>query len=215
MPARGKRGHFSRVRKSQRAVHVAIRRATLEKHQVGDWWSFRRAGINRSVAINEAELQLLLDRTAIGDVQLRYATGVDTRDWALFRACFTDEVEIDSSAAGPARRWNANEWVELVRRTIDGMAATQHIITNQVITIDGDEATCVAYVQARHHLQNETGENDQVTYGYYTNRLVRTAGNWKIRARKLTIVSNQGNMELFDLARRRVDEAEGRGSSKK
>lgn len=130
------------------------------------------------MAIDEDKLQFLLDRTAISDVQLRYATGVDTRDWRLFRSCFTDEIETDfSSAAGsPPQRVKADDWVELVRRTINGMKATQHMITNQVITLNGDEATCVAYVQARHHLPNETGGSDQVMYGYYTNRFVRTAG---------------------------------------
>ena len=89
------------------------------------------------------------------------------------------------------------------------------MITNQVITLNGDEATCVAYVQARHHLPNETGGSDQVMYGYYTNRLVRTAGGWKIRARKLTVTWNEGNMHIFELARRRLDEAEGRQREKR
>jgi SnoaL-like domain len=165
------------------------------------------------MTIDESKLRFLLDRAAIIDVQLRYALGVDMRDWALFRSCFTDEIEIDSSsAARPPQRWKADEWVELVRRTIDGMKTTQHIITNQIITIDHDEATCIAYVQARHHLPNESGENDQNTYGYYTNHLVRMPSGWKIRARKLTITSNEGNMDLFELARRRLAEAEGRGS---
>jgi 3-phenylpropionate/cinnamic acid dioxygenase small subunit len=164
------------------------------------------------MAIGQDNLQLLLDRTAISDVQLRYATGVDTRDWPLFRSCFTDEIETDFSSVGgsPPQRIKADDWVERVRRTIDGLQATQHMITNQVITLNGDEATCVAYVQARHHLPNETSGSDQVMYGYYTNRFVRTAEGWKIRARKLTVLWNEGNMDIFELARRRLDEVEGR-----
>ncbi len=164
------------------------------------------------MAIGEDNLQCLLDRTAISDVQLRYATGVDTRDWPLFRSCFTDEIEIESSSAvgSPPQCIKADDWVERVRRTIDGMKATQHMITNHVITLNGDEATCVAYVQARHHLPNETSGSDQVMYGYYTNRFVRTADGWKIRARKLTVLWNEGIMDIFELARRRLDEAEGR-----
>jgi 3-phenylpropionate/cinnamic acid dioxygenase small subunit len=164
------------------------------------------------MAIGEDNLQCLLDRTAISDVQLRYATGVDTRDWPLFRSCFTDEIETDvSSAVGsPPQRIKADDWVARVRRIINGMKATQHMITNHVITLNGDEATCVAYVQARHHLPNETSGSDQVMYGYYTNRFVRTADGWKIRARKLTVLWNEGNMDIFEVARRRLDEAEGR-----
>jgi SnoaL-like domain len=169
------------------------------------------------MAIDEDKLQFLLDRAAISDVQLRYATCVDLRDWPLLRSCFTDEIEtgfaIASGSAPP--RIKADDWVGLVRRTISGMQATQHVITNHVITLDGDEATCVASVQARHHLPNETGGSDQVMYGYYTNRFVRTRDGWKIRTRQLTVTWNEGNMHIFELARRRLDEAEGRTREKR
>jgi hypothetical protein len=95
------------------------------------------------------------------------------------------------------------------------MAATQHMITNHVITLEGDHATCVAYVQARHHLPNEKGNSDQVTYGYYTNRLVRTVEGWKIRGRKLTVRWNEGNMHIFELARPSVRRSGGPHSREK
>jgi hypothetical protein len=47
-------------------------------------------------------------------------------------------------------------------------------------------------------------------YGYYTNRFVRTTDGWKIRACKLTVTWNEGNMHIFHLARGRLDEIEGR-----
>jgi hypothetical protein len=159
----------------------------------------------------EAKLRDLLDRAAISDVQLRYATGVDRHDWPLFRSCFTDEIEIDWPAGGSAPQLiKVDDWVERVRRTIDGMEATQHMITNQVITLDEDEAICVAYVQARHHLAGAEGGSDQVMYGYYINRFVRTHAGWKIRARRLTVLWNEGNMAIFELARQRLEERERR-----
>ncbi len=95
------------------------------------------------MAIDEKQLQALIDRAAISEVQIRYATGVDMRDWALYRSCFTDEIETDFSSAGGTtpQRMKADDWVEYARRTINGMKATQHMITNHVITLDGDEAT--------------------------------------------------------------------------
>ena len=162
------------------------------------------------MAIDENQLQFLLDRAAISDVQLRYATGVDMRDWPLYRSCFTDEIDTDFSSVvdRPPQHMKADDWVEFARRTINGMKATQHMITNHVITIEGDEATCVAYVQARHHLPNETGDADQTMFGYYTNRFVRTPDDWKIRACKLTVTWNSGNWGIFELARKRFEEAE-------
>ena len=169
------------------------------------------------MGIDENKLQFLLDRAAISDVQLRYATGVDMRDWPLYRSCFTDEIDTDFSSVvdRPPQRMKADEWVEFARRTINGMKATQHMITNHVITLDGDEATCVAYVQAHHHLPNDTGSSDQVMYGNYTNRFVRTPDGWKIRSCTLTVTFNEGNMHILELARRRLDEAEGRTREKK
>jgi hypothetical protein len=52
-------------------------------------------------------------------------------------------------------------------------------------------------------------------YGYYTNRFVRTPDGWKIRACKLTVTFNEGNMHILELARRRLDEAEGRTREKR
>ena len=168
------------------------------------------------MAIDENQLQFLLDRAAISDVLIRYATGVDTRDWPLLRSCFTNEIETDfATAVSAPPRIKADDWVELVRRTLSGIQATQHLITNHVITLDVDEATCVAYVQARHHLPNDRGGSAQVMYGYYTNRLVRTLDGWKIRTRKLTVIWNEGNMHIFELARRRLDDAQGRTREKK
>ena len=103
--------------------------------------------------MEDAKLQLLLDRAEISDVQLRYATGLDSRDWPLFRSCFTDEIETDFTSVfgGDPRKVSADRWTEAARRSLSGLKATQHMITNHVITIAGDDATCIAYVQARHY----------------------------------------------------------------
>ncbi len=58
--------------------------------------------------MDDTKLQLLLDRAEISDVQLRYATGLDSRDWPLFRTCFADEIETDfTSVFGSARARSA------------------------------------------------------------------------------------------------------------
>ena len=35
-------------------------------------------------------------RQDVADVLVRYATGIDRRDWALFRACFTEDCDVDA-----------------------------------------------------------------------------------------------------------------------
>ncbi len=165
--------------------------------------------------MDDAKLQLLIDRAAISDVQLRYATGLDTRNWALFRSCFTDEIDADFTSifGGVPRKVSADRWAEAARRSLSGLAATQHMITNHVITVDGDEALCVAYVQAQHYLPNDKGDGTLTMGGYYTNRFARTPQGWKIRACKLTLTWTTGNWHIFALARERFEEAEGRKGS--
>ena len=145
----------------------------------------------------------LLDRAEISDVQLRYATGTDSRDWELFRSCFAEEVEIDFSEGfgQPAVRMRADDWVRSTAPRMESFKATHHMITNLVITFDGeDRATCVAYVLASHHLPNATGDSDQTVYGYYTNRFERTADGWRIAGLKLTIRWMTGNFGIFQQA---------------
>lgn len=164
--------------------------------------------------MDDAKLQLLLDRAEISDVQLRYATGLDSRDWPLFRSCFTDEIETDFTSVfgGEPRRVSADRWTEAARRSLSGLKATQHMITNHVIEVAGDDATCIAYVQARHFLPNDAGDSTQTMFGYYTNRFTRTSAGWKIRACKLTVTWQTGNPQIFALATARLKAAE---SSKK
>ena len=160
--------------------------------------------------MDDAKLQLLLDRVEISDVQLRYATGLDSRDWSLFRSCFVDEIETDFTSVfgGDPRKVSAERWTEAARRSLSGLKATQHMITNHVITIAGDDATCIAYVQARHFLPNDSGDSTQTMFGYYTNRFIRTSAGWKIRACKLTLTCQTGNPHIFTLASARFKAAE-------
>ena len=57
--------------------------------------------------------QLVADEREISQTVIQYATGVDMRDWELYRNCFTDPVEIDFSCSGSLHRvMPVDEWVE-------------------------------------------------------------------------------------------------------
>ena len=134
--------------------------------------------------MDEKKIQTLLDRMEIIDVQTRYATGVDMRDRDLYRSCFTDEIDLDMSSMGmgEATRISADLWAGQAISLVSGFQSTQHIITNHVIIVDGDKATCVAYLQAQHF----NPESMWTVGGYYTNTLIRTPEGWKITKLKLT-----------------------------
>lgn len=156
--------------------------------------------------MSDAKLQELYDRLEIIDLLYQYGRGGDLGEWEGLRSVFTEEVEYDFSSleGAPPVKMRSDEWVAQARSLLTGMKATQHIITNHVINIKGDEATCIAYIHSQHYLPNETKEDTFLVGGYYTGHLVRTSQGWKIDKWKLNVTWTEGNRNLFTFARDRV-----------
>jgi SnoaL-like domain len=137
----------------------------------------------------------LLDREAIRETVYRYATGLDTKDFELYRSIFTDRVRIDFSSwngRAPAEV-DAEDWVDGVRVLFTGLDASQHSMTNPTVTVDGDTATCVMYMQAEHFLHSDRGDASFAIGGYYTDELVRSPAGWRLSAVALTVLWRRGN----------------------
>jgi hypothetical protein len=141
------------------------------------------------------QLRLLADRAEIADVIHRYATGLDRRDWRLYRDVFTDEFD-NYTNTGEIEHLTADAWVERWRPVFEGYDATQHLMGNNLFDVHGDEATCVTYVQARHVIVEGGVTEAYVIGGYYTNRFRRTATGWKIAVRQLTVTWSEGDRGL-------------------
>ncbi|MBP0017415.1 MAG: nuclear transport factor 2 family protein [Cyanobacteria bacterium SBLK] len=77
-----------------------------------------------------------------------------------------------------------------------GFDATQHIITNTLVNIDGSEAEAIAYVRATHRL----GDRFWIVGGYYTYQLEQQKRGWKIRSLKLTAQYEKGDRALLQQA---------------
>ena len=144
----------------------------------------------------------LMDDLAIREVLYGYAAGVDRRDWALFRDCFTDEVTVDLSSwnGRPAATLRADDWVAGVRAGISGFDATQHLTANHRVRVDGDRARCTSEVQATHVLGGER----VVLGGWYDTGLRRTPAGWRIASSTLHVTWREGREELFAEAARRT-----------
>ncbi len=102
----------------------------------------------------ESRIRRLEDRALISERVIRYAMGVDRRDWAMFAECFTDPVHADFSASGvPAADFARDDLVEMVRVPLSGFTATQHLSPNHVIEFDEhdpDRAICYSYDRRGH-----------------------------------------------------------------
>jgi len=123
-------------------------------------------------------------RQAVAEVLVRYATGIDRRDWELFRTCFTDDCEADYGDIGRWRGVDAiTEWME---ETHAACGHTMHRITNQAIAPAGDGVTARSYVDALVLGPDNTAGVQ--AFGFYDDVLTPTDGGWKIAKRSFTMV---------------------------
>jgi len=155
------------------------------------------------------------DVAAIVQTSYRYATGIDRRDWALYRSVFADVCEYDfSSWSGrPAAAMPADAWVDAVRSVNGNFDATQHVMTNHVVGfVDEDTAIGVNELQAQHWFSADTmrsfGRAPEAAWcllgGHYTNRYVRLDGTWRMDRCQLTVRWRTGDESIFGLARGRA-----------
>ncbi|OFB36793.1 polyketide cyclase [Mycolicibacterium sp. (ex Dasyatis americana)] len=124
------------------------------------------------------------DRADIVDVLVRYATGIDRRDWPLFRTVFTDDCVLDYGEIG---KWNGVDAVTEFMDQSHAMAGhTMHWLSNHAIAVDGDTATTRTYIDGLIMAQdNNSGVN---AVGFYDDELVRTPAGWRIARRRFTAV---------------------------
>jgi len=124
------------------------------------------------------------DRQDISELLVRYATGIDRRDWPLFRTVFTDDCELDYGEIGT---WQGVDAVTDFMDTTHAMAGhTLHRLTNQAITVEGDDATARTYIDAVIMFgDNQAGVN---AWGFYDDKIVRTTDGWRIARRRFTQV---------------------------
>ena len=121
------------------------------------------------------------DKEQIAEVLVRYATGIDSKDWPLFRSCWTDEIDVDYQQLG--RFTSADALTEVMTRLHENMGPTYHRLSNFVIALDGDRATARSYVHAVLMLQPDGSTNWVDALGHYDDVFVRTQGGWRIRER--------------------------------
>jgi 3-phenylpropionate/cinnamic acid dioxygenase small subunit len=134
-------------------------------------------------------------RQAVSEVLVRYATGIDTRDWELFRTCFTADCEADYGDIGV---WHgADEITEWMRDSHAPAGNTMHRITNQVVTPDGDGVRARSYVDAI--VMGPDNVHGTRACGYYDDDLVDTGTGWKIARRRFTMVLLQTANSDFTL----------------
>ena len=129
-------------------------------------------------------LQELSDRMEIQDLLVRYSHAIDTRQWHLLDQVFTPDAHIDYTAMG-GDKGNLSEIKAFLDKSFKMFSASQHMITNSAVELDGDEATGRTMCHNPMVFRAEDGGDGQVFYCglWYLDRLVRTPEGWRIRER--------------------------------
>lgn len=158
--------------------------------------------------MNDQELdgaEYAVDRARIEDVVARFAIALDARDVEQAVACFAERVRWDyeSLTGRPASEVTPAELAARWRATIVHTDASQHFFSLAHVTVRGDEASCTVHSRVDVRVANAGGAQHSTTHGRYAFGLVRAEGGWRISAVELTVLWNDGNPRIMELAAER------------
>ena len=136
----------------------------------------------------------MADREDIIEVLNLYGFAMDTRAWHVFDRIFMPDCDVDY---GPRSSWRDREAFKADFGTFHELFdATQHVMTNHLVHVEGDRASAHTYGSWRliRHAAGDPPVWDGT--GYYDDELVRTAKGWRIARRVCRVVFWTGNPKV-------------------
>jgi ketosteroid isomerase-like protein len=129
-----------------------------------------------------AVVQELMDREKIREVVHRYCWAVDRGTLEDVMRFFDDPCEL---RLVPGKQYlgkaAVQKWYEAYIE--NRMEVLRHLIHNQIITVQGDNATSKSYFDAVGDLKGEA----VVAAGFYDDALLRVRGKWKFTEKIITL----------------------------
>ena len=120
------------------------------------------------------------DRLAIMDLAANYMRALDRLDQALLEEQFWENAHLSYGIyeGGP------REFAAFCMAALAGHDRNHHMLGQNLVEIEGDEAYGEVYYQAYHRLTNEHGaKRDLVIAGRYVDRCEKRGGVWKFAYR--------------------------------
>ena len=139
-------------------------------------------------------MNILIDKSAIQDLINRFANCFDLKDWRRMESCLCDSLHTDYSdlRGTPPEVISNQRFVELRRTALDAMA-TQHLMSNHEIEVEGDVAN--ATVSCVIFRKNAAGERLN-THCLYFFRMEKDDSTWKISAIRQKVLLSDGNTAI-------------------
>ncbi len=128
-----------------------------------------------------------LQQDGVSEVLVRYATGIDSRDWHVFRSCFTDDCDADYGEIG---HWHSGDEITAwMAQSHDPLGPTMHQIMNIALSHDGGRMTSRCYVHAVVMTPDRAAAIH--AYGWYDDEFSPTPDGWRIARRRFTPVTTE------------------------
>ncbi len=144
--------------------------------------------------MTEMQSDHLVDKQKIVDLTIAYTWIIDRGPREKLRDIFTE----DAAFIIDIKNYNGiDEIISKIERTLGGLSASQHLISNHQVVIDGENATCRCYLHAQHTLHGTEGGDNYVMAGRYVDTLVRIDGEWRICERELMLDWTEGNPKVL------------------
>ena len=126
---------------------------------------------------------MAIDAATLGDIHeieqaiIAIARAMDDHDWNAILAILADDAVADM---GSGRLENPGAIIDIMRHYLERCGTTQHLIGNIVVTVNGDQATSLAYVHDSHLPPGDAPGAIFYTLGDYHDRWERQGGRWRM-----------------------------------
>lgn len=124
---------------------------------------------------------------------------VDNQDWANVKEVLAEQVELDMGE-GPSQK-SSDEVIEIWKKSLSGAEASQHVVGNYGIEVNGREARLLFNGIATHYKKLKSGKNTRTYHGSYEVHMAQPEGDatnwaWKITKFKYVNKFMDGNLSL-------------------
>jgi SnoaL-like domain len=131
----------------------------------------------------DAAVQRLVDIEEIKQLKARYFRGLDLKDWAFWRAVFTEDVHVEADGF-------PFDGVEVLiagmQNFLDGVRTVHHGFMPEITITGPDEATGIWAMRDYLLYPGDGPPVGFVGYGHYHEHYMRQNGAWRIRHLVLT-----------------------------
>ena len=139
----------------------------------------------------------LKEKMAVIELQYKYVRSVDERDWKTSVAVFHKDAKLWVVTAAEKKLIGGIPGIESFYKEIAGRDFTfaRHFITNPVVEVKGHQASFKSYYNTMFIHDTFT----RVIYGFYDDKLVKEAGEWKLLEKQIILGWNNNLIPLKDL----------------